>query len=66
MSIRRKVVAVVDDDPSMLKAIARLLSVHGFAAEVFDSAEAFLRRDATIEAACLVLDIQLAGISGNE
>jgi FixJ family two-component response regulator len=66
MSKRGKVVAVVDDDPAMLKAIARLLKIHGFTVEVFDSAEAFLRRDAASEAACLVLDIQLTGISGLE
>jgi len=66
MPMARKVVAVVDDDPSMLKAIARLLGAHGFDAEVFASAEAFLRRDATKDAVCLVLDIHLGGMSGIE
>jgi FixJ family two-component response regulator len=66
MSIGRKVVAVIDDDPSMLKAIERLLRAHGFDAEVFESAEAFLSGDARGEAACLVLDIHLGGMSGIE
>jgi len=66
MPMARKVVAVVDDDPSMLKAIARLLGAHGFDAEVFASAEAFLRRDAAEDAACLVLDVNLGGMSGIE
>jgi len=66
MPTGRKVVAVVDDDPSMLKAIARLLGVHGFEADLFESAEAFLRRDAAKEAACVVLDIHLGGMSGIE
>jgi FixJ family two-component response regulator len=66
MPMGRKVVAVIDDDPAMLRAIARLLGAHGFDAEVFESAEAFLRRDAAKEAACLVLDIHLGGMSGIE
>src|SRR5262245_56486823 len=64
MAIERKVVAVVDDDPSMLKAIERLLRVHGFDAAGFTSAEAFLGCDAASAADCLVLDIHLGGMSG--
>jgi FixJ family two-component response regulator len=66
MSIRRKVVAVVDDDPAMLKAIERLLNAKGFDVEVFSSAEAFLDNAATSVAGCLVLDIHLDGMSGIE
>jgi FixJ family two-component response regulator len=66
MSIRRKVVAVIDDDPTMLKAIERLLSAKGFDAEVFTSAEAFLEGATASKATCLVLDIHLGGISGIE
>ena len=35
-------VAVVDDDPNMLKGVERLLNVHGFGTAVFTSAEDFL------------------------
>ena len=35
-------VTVIDDDPTMLKAIERLLRVKGFDVETFTSAEAFL------------------------
>ena len=35
-------VTVIDDDPTMLKAIERLLRVKGFEVETFASAEAFL------------------------
>jgi FixJ family two-component response regulator len=45
MSVPRKLVAVVDDDPRMLKGVERLLLAHGFDAEVFASAEAFLGRN---------------------
>jgi FixJ family two-component response regulator len=61
---RRTVVAVVDDEPAMLKAIERLLNAKGYATLVFASAEAFLAGNAASEAACLVLDIDLAGMSG--
>ena len=64
MPHRRKLVAVVDDEPTMLKAIERLLNAHGFATCTFASAEAFLAGEAESEAACLVLDIHLEGMSG--
>jgi FixJ family two-component response regulator len=66
MSIRRQVVAVIDDDPGMLKAIERLLGAKGFDVEAFASAEAFLAGAAASEATCLVLDIHLGGMSGIE
>jgi len=61
-----KVVAVIDDDVDIRKAIGRLLKAHGFRLESFASAEAFLARDSAHELACLVLDIHLGGISGIE
>jgi len=60
----QKTIAVVDDDPDMLKAIGRLLAAHGFRSEIFASAEAFLARNWALEPACLVLDIHLGGMSG--
>jgi FixJ family two-component response regulator len=66
MSIQRKVVAVIDDDPAMLKAVERLLSAMGFDAKTYVSAEAFLESAAASKAECLVLDIHLGGISGIE
>jgi FixJ family two-component response regulator len=66
MSIRPKVVTVIDDDPAMLKAIERLLGANGFDVEPFASAEAFLSSAAVSKAICLVLDIHLGGMSGIE
>ena len=43
---RRKVVAIVDDDPSMLRATKDLLDAQGFQTAVFPSAEEFLARGA--------------------
>jgi len=62
----RKLVVVVDDDKTMLRSLERLLNASGFDTEVFSSAEAFLARTNAREAACLVLDIHLGGMSGIE
>lgn len=59
-----RTIAVVEDDPSMLRSIQRLLTASRFAVEVFPSAEAFLDRARHSQPACLVLDIHLSGMSG--
>jgi len=66
MVTQRKVVALVEDDPSVLTGLQRLLSARGFEAEPFASAEAFLDGAAASKAGCLVLDIHLGGMSGIE
>ena len=62
----RTVVAVVDDDPSMLNAAESLLQAQGFTTMVFASAEEFLDRGAVTQVNCLILDIHLGGMSGIE
>jgi FixJ family two-component response regulator len=64
MSKPRRIVAVVDDDPSMLKAIEYLLDAWGFGVEVFETAETFVRREPFDDICCLVLDVHLPGMSG--
>ncbi len=66
MAGRALTVAVVDDNPSMLRSIQRLLNAEGFPVETFPSAEAFLDADGQSRAACVVLDIHLPGMSGLE
>jgi FixJ family two-component response regulator len=66
MRKRRYVVAVVDDDRSMRRATEDLLHASGFATEPFACAEDFLGRTAATEVDCLLLDINLGGISGIE
>jgi FixJ family two-component response regulator len=60
------VVAVVEDDVSMLRSVKRLLSALGFATELYDSAETYLHHAKKSAANCLLLDIDLGGISGIE
>lgn len=63
-----KKVIVIDDDPSVLKGIARVLKMSGFDPLVFDCAESFenTSEEDIREACCLVLDIHLKGKSGFE
>ncbi len=58
------VLAVVDDDEQIRRAVARFLRSHGHGVHTFDSAEAFLAR--TCQADCTILDIGLPGMSGLE
>src|SRR5262245_66074694 len=56
---RPPLIAVVEDDASMLRSIQRLLAIQGFDVEAHRSAEAFLDRHSTSPVDCVVLDIQL-------
>jgi len=63
--IKKKVhVAVVDDDESFGKAVARMLRAAGFETILYPSAESFLVPTPLPAPDCLVLDIQLSGMSG--
>jgi FixJ family two-component response regulator len=59
-------VIVIDDDPSVLRGLARVLKMAGFDPVVFDCAESFENERGGSEACCLVLDIHLKGKSGLE
>jgi len=63
---QRTVVIVVDDDPGVLKSVARLLAHHGIGSRTFASAEALLESDSVQTATCLLLDIHLGGITSGE
>ena len=66
MATQPRGVIVVDDDPGFLSSVVRLLSVHGFEARTFSSAEALLDSDAVMTANPMLLDVHLGGISGIE
>ena len=59
-------VAVVDDDESICTSLSRLLRAAQFQAITYASAEAFLADTKHPKFDCLVLDIQLEGMSGLE
>jgi FixJ family two-component response regulator len=64
-----QIVAVVDDDESVCRAIKRLLQSAGINAETFTSGEELLNMLSAIPSyrpACVILDIQMPGINGLE
>lgn len=59
-------VAIVDDDPSVLKSLSRTLRVRAFETKIFPSAQEFLAALPEGRPACLILDVQMPGMSGIE
>jgi len=57
-------VCVVDDDDSILESIEGLLRVEGLPVETYRSAREFLERPGGEPPGCLVLDVNLPGLSG--
>ena len=57
----QKVVYVLDDDPDIGHALEHLLRVHGYCPSLFASIAEFHSRAKPLEAACLIVDIQLNG-----
>jgi len=56
-------ISVVDDDPSIRRSLASLLASLGWSVAAFASAEDFLNSDLSATE-CLVLDVELPGMSG--
>jgi FixJ family two-component response regulator len=59
-------VLVIDDDDSTLRALQRLLETAGLPSAGYESAEQVLASDAYDDAACVVSDQRLPGMSGLE
>jgi len=57
-------VFLVDDDPAVLKGLARLLRSVGQASASFSSAREFLERYDPAAPGCLVLDVAMPGLDG--
>jgi FixJ family two-component response regulator len=68
MSIRHnsRLVAIVDDDDSVQRSLQDLIESDGLSTLCFGSAEQFLDSEAQNEAACLIADIRMPGMSGLE
>ena len=63
---RKKHIAIIDDDQLVREGLTDCLESAEYSVEAFDSAEAFLRSDTARLAACLILDVQLPGMTGLE
>ena len=58
------IVAIVDDDLSVCEGLDTLIRSAGWRAASFASAQEFLARSAAERPSCLILDLQLPGLSG--
>jgi DNA-binding NtrC family response regulator len=59
-------ICVVDDDPSVREAVENLLRAEGFEVELFSSAQRFTARAQMEPPLCVILDVELPGLSGLE
>jgi FixJ family two-component response regulator len=63
---RGQFIAIIDDDPAVLKALKRLLSARSYQAETYESAEAFLASLPKSLPECLIVDLQMPDMTGLE
>ena len=61
-----KMLAVVDDDASIRKAVSSLVRSAGYSVRLYESGEAFLADDTLPGADCLLTDIKMPGMNGLE
>jgi DNA-binding response OmpR family regulator len=64
MPFKPETILVVDDDRSVSMSLDRLLTANGFTVLTFSSAEALQASSRLAQSRCLILDINLPGISG--
>src|SRR3954468_17278300 len=65
MSIRQTpVVAVIDDDEPMCRAVARSLRDHGFRVHTYTSARRYLEERHAIDPQCVLVDISMPDLDG--
>jgi FixJ family two-component response regulator len=60
----KAIIAIVDDDLSVREGLSSLIRSAGWSVETFASAQEFLARRGHEAPSCLVLDLQLPGLSG--
>ena len=63
-AVTASTVYVIDDDASVRRSLARLLASVDLQVQTFASAEAFLAEVDQTSSGCLLLDVQLVGMSG--
>ena len=56
--------AVIDDDPAVLRAIGRLLRAEGYRVKTYASGEEFLSSLEQVRPGCIVLDLNMPKMSG--
>jgi FixJ family two-component response regulator len=64
--VQTPVVNLVDDDPSVLRGLARLLTAEGYTTRQFSKPRQFLDQHDPNLPGCIILDIAMPGLSGLE
>ena len=64
--VDKPIAFVIDDDDVDRESIAKALKNHGYRVQTYATAESFLRSFVPEQAGCIVLDINLPGLSGTE
>jgi FixJ family two-component response regulator len=64
MSETAPVIAVLDDEPQIRKALRRLLTTHHLQVKDYESASDFLKALPSHPVDCVVLDLHMPGVSG--
>src|SRR5262245_54061980 len=59
-------IAIIDDDPSVLKALTRSLQLHAFRTRTYESARDFLSTVAAGLPMCMIVDLQMPEMTGLE
>ncbi len=66
MTNTKTTICVVDDDPSVCKALSRLIKSVGFSVKTYSSAQKFLDDVRMEDSGLLILDVRMPGLSGLE
>ena len=64
MSVRRRTIAVIDDDPRVLESLVNLFASYGYKAESYLSAEQFLSSGGLSRSSCIIADVHMPHLSG--
>ena len=62
----KAVIVVIDDDEAARHSIGQMLGLRGWAVEIFSSAEAALAWPGLADALCIVTDVKMPGMDGEE
>ena len=60
----KNLISVIDDDESVRRTTKLLIESFGFRAVAFESAETFLRSGQLQDTSCLIVDMQMPGMTG--
>jgi FixJ family two-component response regulator len=64
MTVPEFTVFIVDDDPAVVRALARLIGLSGYPTATFASAQEFLDRHDPLVPGCVILDVRMPDVDG--